>query len=126
MKLAPGTSTATSTVQDATIGIPGLPVIGISGLTATSVSSCIGTSGSATLTLTIAGAPVTVPNSVIGLPGGARLVINEQAPAPTADSGTTVNAVNLIAPSLLGGANTVDVVVGSAISGAHNCSRAPC
>lgn len=123
--LAPGTSTATATVQDATIGIPGLPVIGISGLTATSVSSCTGTSGSATLTLTIAGAPVTVPtapNSVIGLPGGARLVINEQTPDPTADFGTTVNAVHLIVPSLLGGANTVDVVVGSATSGAHNCS----
>ncbi|WP_133260031.1 choice-of-anchor P family protein [Streptacidiphilus pinicola] len=124
-KLAPGTSTATSTVQDATIGIPGLPVIGISGLTATSVSSCTGTRGSATLTLTIAGAPVTVPtapNSVIGLPGGARLVINEQTPDPSADFGTTVNAVHLIVPGLLGGANTVDVVVGSATSGAHNCS----
>jgi hypothetical protein len=59
---------------------------------------------------------------VIGLSGGARLVINEQTPDPTADFGTTVNAVHLIVPGLLGGANTVDVVVGSATSGAHNCS----
>ncbi|MBF9069297.1 choice-of-anchor P family protein [Streptacidiphilus fuscans] len=124
-KLAPGTSTTTSTVKDATIGIPGLPVIGISGLTATSVSSCTGTSGSATLTLTLAGVPVTVPtapDSVIGLPGGARLVVNEQTPVPGADFGTTVNAVHLIVPGLLGGANTVDVVLGSATSDAHNCS----
>ncbi|MEY9844277.1 putative repeat protein (TIGR01451 family) [Streptacidiphilus sp. BW17] len=124
-KLAPGTSTTTSTVQDATIGIPGLPVIGVSGLTATSISSCTGTSGSATLTLTLAGVPVTVPtapNSVIGLPGGARLVVNEQTPVPGADFGTTVNAVHLIVPGLLGGANTVDVVLGSATSDAHNCS----
>ena len=122
--LAPGTSRATATAQDVSIGIPGIPVIGISGLTATSVSSCTGTSGSATLTLTIAGVPVTVPtapNSVIGLAGGAQLVINEQTPVPGADFGTTVNAVHLTLPGLLGG-NAVDVVVGSATSDAHNCS----
>ncbi|HEY0808378.1 MAG TPA: choice-of-anchor P family protein, partial [Pseudonocardiaceae bacterium] len=79
--LAPGTSTATATVANASIGLAGLPVIGVSGLTANSVSTCTGTSGSTTLTLTIGGVPVTVPtapNSVIGLPGGARLVVNEQ------------------------------------------------
>ncbi|MEU1600910.1 choice-of-anchor P family protein [Streptomyces sp. NPDC005708] len=122
--LAPGTSTATATVQNASIGLPGLPVIGISGLTATSVSSCTATHGSAMLTLTIAGVPVTVPtapNSVIGLPGGARLVVNEQTSVPGADFGTTVNAVHLVVPSLLGG-TTADVIVGSATSDAHNCS----
>ena len=122
--LAPGTSTTTATVQNATIGLPGLPAIGISGLTATSVSSCTATHGSAKISLTIAGAPVTVstaPNSVIGLPGGARLVINEQTPVPGADYGTTVNAVHLIIPGLLGGPNTTDVIIGSATSDAHNC-----
>lgn len=123
--LAPGTSTTTATVQDATIGLPGLPVIGISGLTATSISTCTATSGSATLALTIAGTPITVPtapNSAIDLPGGARLVINEQTAVPGADYGTTVNAVHLIIPGLLGGPNTADVIVGSATSDAHNCN----
>jgi Nidogen-like/Bacterial Ig-like domain (group 3)/Carboxypeptidase regulatory-like domain len=123
--LAPGTSTTTATVQNTTIGLPGLPVIGISGLTATSVSSCTATSGSSTLTLTIAGNPITVPtapNSVIGLSGGARLVVNEQVPVPGADFGTTVNAVHVIVPGLLGGADLADVVVGSATSDTHNCT----
>lgn len=122
--LAPGTSTTTATVQDATIGLPGLPVIGISGLTATSVSSCTGTSGSATLNLTIGGNAVavsTAPNTVIGLPDGARLVINEQSAVPGADFGTTVNAVHLIIPPLLDNGNTADVIIGSATSAAHNC-----
>lgn len=77
------------------------------------------------LSLTIAGAQVTVPtapNSVISLPGGARLVIDEQTAVPGADFGTTVNAVHLILPPLLGSSNTADVVVGSATSAAHNCS----
>jgi uncharacterized repeat protein (TIGR01451 family) len=122
--LAPGTSTATATLADASIGIAGLPVIGVSGLTAKSVSTCTGTSGSTTLTLTIGGVPVTVPtapNSVIGLSGGARLVVNEQTAVPGADFGTTVNGVHLVVPGLLGG-TTADVVLGSATSDAHNCS----
>ncbi|MEV6054831.1 choice-of-anchor P family protein [Streptomyces sp. NPDC052107] len=117
--LAPGTSTATTTVKDASIGIPGLPVIGISGLTASSTSTCQRTTGSATLTLTIAGLPTTVPtapNSSIDLGGGAKLVVNEQTPVPGADFGLTVNAVHLTAAGGL-----VDVVVGSATSDAHNC-----
>ncbi|HEY3606132.1 MAG TPA: choice-of-anchor P family protein [Pseudonocardiaceae bacterium] len=118
--LAPGTSTVTSTLQNTTIGVPGLPVIGLSGVRSTSVSSCTGSSGTATLTLTIAGVPVTVPtapNSVINLAGGGKLVIDEQLPVPGADFGTTVNAVHLTA---LGG--LVDVVVASSTSDAHNCS----
>jgi hypothetical protein len=124
-KLAPGASTATATVQNVSIGLPGLPVIGISGLTARSVSSCSGTSGSTTLTLTIAGVPITVPsapNTVVNVPGGARLVVNEQSAVPGADFGTTVNGVHLIVPGLLGGAPTADVIIGSATSDAHNCS----
>ncbi|MBX7554130.1 choice-of-anchor P family protein [Streptomyces sp. NPDC004232] len=124
-RLAPGTSTTTATLQNATIGLPGLPVIGITGLTATSVSSCTATSGSTTLELTIAGRPITVPtapNSVIGLPGGARLVVNEQRPVADADFGTTVNAVHLVVPGLAGGPDIADIVVGSATSGAHNCT----
>lgn len=115
--LAPGTSTATATVAHASIGLPGLPVIGISGLTATSRSSCTATAGAARLTLTIGGAPVTVPtkpNSTINLPGGAKLIINQQTRIP---GGLTVNAVHLIVSGGL-----ADVIVGSSTSDAHNCS----
>ncbi|MET8243782.1 choice-of-anchor P family protein [Streptomyces sp. NPDC005202] len=117
--LAPGTSKATTTVKDASIGIPGLPVIGISGLTASSTSTCQKAAGNATFTLTIAGVPTTVPtapNSTLDLGGGAKLVVNEQTPVPGADFGLTVNAVHLTAAGGL-----VDVVVGSATSDAHNC-----
>jgi hypothetical protein len=115
----PGTSKATATVANATIGVPGIPVISVSGLTATSTSTCTSATGTTTLTLKIGGVPVTVPatpNFRIGLAGGAQLVINEQTPVAGADFGLTVNAVHLTA---LGG--TVDVVLGSATSDLHNC-----
>ncbi|WP_406470107.1 choice-of-anchor P family protein [Streptomyces sp. NBC_01615] len=118
--LAPGTSKATTTVKDASIGILGLPVIGISGLTASSTSTCQKATGSATFTLTVAGVPTTVPtapNSTIDLGGGAKLVVNEQTPVAGADFGLTVNAVHLTA---VGG--LVDVIVGSATSDTHNCA----
>ena len=123
--LARGTSTATATVQSVSIGLPGLPVISISGLTATSHTTCAGSAGSATLTLTLNGNPVTIPtgpDSVVPLPAGARLIIDEQAPVPGADQGLTVNAVHLVVPDPLGGAHAADIVVGSATSDAHNCS----
>ncbi|HEV8558148.1 MAG TPA: sialidase family protein [Actinophytocola sp.] len=115
----PGTATATATAADATIGVPGIPVISVSGLTATSTSNCTTAAGSTTLTLTIGGVPITVPatpNFRIGLAGGAQLIVNEQTPVPGADFGLTVNAIHLTA---LGG--IVDVVVGSATSDLHNC-----
>ncbi len=59
----------------------------------------------------------TAPNSEIDLAGGARLIINEQAPVPGADFGLTVNAAHLI---VAGG--IADVVIASATSDAHNCS----
>jgi hypothetical protein len=115
----PGTSKATATVANATIGVPGIPVIGVSGLTATSTSNCTSATGTTTLTLTIGGVPVTVPatpNFRIGLAGGAQLVVNEQIPVAGADFGLTVNAIHLTA---MGG--VVDVVLGSATSDLHNC-----
>ncbi len=121
--LAPGTSRATATVADATIGLPGLPVIEIEGATAHSTSTC-GSGGSASgrtdLKLRIGGDLVEVSgeaNAVIELPGAARLVVNEQRPVPGADHGLTVNAVHFTA---LGGA--ADVVLGSATSDVHNCA----
>jgi hypothetical protein len=118
-RLAPGTSTAASTVADVTIGIPGIPVIEISGATATSTSTCGSATGSTALTLRIAGTPVTVPttpNSETDLTG-AHLIINEQTPVPGADYGLTVNAAHL---TVAGGVG--DVVVASATSDVHNCS----
>lgn len=122
-RLAPGTSTATSTVADASVGLPGVPVIEVSGLTATSTSTCGSggsATGSATFTLRIGGVPTTVPtapNSEIDLPGGTRLIVDEQAPVPGADFGLTVNALHIVAAGGL-----ADVVVGSATSDVHNCA----
>ncbi|WP_334270970.1 choice-of-anchor P family protein [Saccharopolyspora indica] len=121
--LAPGTSKATTTVQDASIGLPGLPLIELSGVTARSTSTCASggsASGSVDLTLRVGGELVEVtgePNAVVELPGAARLVINEQLPVPGADHGRTVNAVRIEA-----GNGTADVVIASATSDVHNCA----
>ncbi|MEU5000233.1 choice-of-anchor P family protein [Streptomyces sp. NPDC021622] len=103
----------------ASIGLPGLPVIGISGLTSKSSSSCAAAKGSVSLELTVAGAPITAPDTPgyevdLGLAG--RLVVNEQIPVEGADKGLTVNAVHL---TTLAG---VDVVIGSSTSSAHDCA----
>ena len=120
--LAPGTSRATTTVQNARIGLPGLPVIEVGGVTARSTSTC-GSGGAAAgttdLTLRVGGRAVEVTgaaNAVVDLPGVAKLVVNEQVPVPGADHGLTVNAVHLTMPD-----GTVDVVVASATSDVHNC-----
>lgn len=121
--LAPGTSKATSTVQDVRIGLPGLPLIEVSGVTARSASTCAAggsARGSTELTLRIAGELVEVtgePNAVVELPGVARLVINEQLPVPGAEHGRTVNAVRVEA-----GGGAADVVIASATSDVHNCA----
>lgn len=120
--LNPGTMTSTVQVDKVHVGLPGLPVIDIEGLTATSTSSCTGASGSATMTLKIDGAEVVVPtepNSSIPLPGGGRIVVNEQAPVTDADFGLVENAVHIVVPGVSG--NLVDITVGSAVSAAHNC-----
>lgn len=116
--IAPGTVTATTTVAQASISVPGLPVISVSGLDATAFASCGTATGSATLQLSIAGQPVTVPaapNSSIPLPGGA-ITINQQTPVPGADHGVTEEAFHLQALN-----GTVDVVLGYASGASHNC-----
>ncbi|MBT2506723.1 hypothetical protein J7I98_12635 [Streptomyces sp. ISL-98] len=119
--LNPGTSTAKTTVKSAKIGLPGLPVLDLSGVEAVSTSTCTKAEGHTGTTLKIAGKTIdvpNVPNTVIDL-GVARLVINEQLPAAGADKGMTVNAVHL--KDALG---LIDVVIGSATTGAHNCAPA--
>ena len=117
--LAPGKVTASSTVAQARIGLPGVPLVEVSGLTATSTSTCGTATGSTTLTLKIAGVPVTVsgdPNTEIPLLGGGRLLVNEQLPATGADAGLTVNGVHLVLPA--GGG---DIVLASTDTALHNC-----
>ncbi|MET9971441.1 choice-of-anchor P family protein [Streptomyces sp. NPDC006356] len=117
--LAPGKVTATSTVAQARIGLPGVPLIEVSGLTATSSSQCGKATGSTTLTLKIAGTPVTVsgdPNTEIPLVGGGRLIVNEQLPSTAADAGLKVNGIHLVLPA--GGG---EVVLASTDSAMHNC-----
>lgn len=117
--LAPGTSKATASVTTATVGLPGVPVIGVSGLTTTATSRCDGATGTTQLNLTIGGSAITVPtapNSVISLPGGTRLVINEQQPVTGADKGIAVNGVHITAAGL------ADIVLGSSTSAVHNCA----
>ncbi|MEU5955856.1 M23 family metallopeptidase [Streptomyces sp. NPDC047525] len=118
-KAGPSGATATATVADASIGLPGLPVIGISGLTSKSTSSCDAAKGSVSLELTVAGTPVSIPDTPgyevdLGLVG--KLVVNEQLPVEGADQGLTVNAVHL---TTLAGA---DVVIGSSTTSAHDCA----
>ncbi|MEN5074671.1 choice-of-anchor P family protein [Isoptericola cucumis] len=121
--LDPGTSTATSSVGDVRIGLPGLPVIEVEGLTATSTSTCAdggSAEGSVGLTLKVGAKTVPVDPGVgveVDLPGAARIVVNEQTPVPGADHGLTVNAVHVTA---LGG--LADVVVGTATSDVHHCA----
>lgn len=118
--LAPGTSTATSTLQGVTIGIPGLPVITATAIQSDSTSTCTAATGSVTITnLTVGGVAVNTdvgPNTVINLGGLAKLTLNEQLSVPGADQGLTVNALHLLAAG-----GTVNVVIGSATSDAHNC-----
>lgn len=121
--LAPGTSRAKAAVQDARIGLPGLPLIEVESATARSTSTCDagGSSrGSMDLRLRVGGRLVDVTgkvNAEIDIPGAARLVVNEQKPVPGAEHGRIVNAVHLTAA---GGA--ADVVIASATSDVHNCA----
>ncbi|HJP79408.1 MAG TPA: choice-of-anchor P family protein [Pseudonocardiaceae bacterium] len=113
----PGSSTATASVQDATIGVIGVPVIKIGLVQSSSATTCSGSSGSVTITsITVGGVPVNVnlhpgPNTTISVLG-VTLVLNEQVPVP---GGLTVNAVHVKALGLL------DVVLASATSDIHNC-----
>jgi hypothetical protein len=120
--LAPGTSTGTSTVQDVTVGIPGLPGIKATAVKSLSTSTCTGSTGSVTIAnLTVGGLAVNTgvgPNTGINLGGLAKLILNEQLPVPGADHGLTVNALHVLVAD-----GTVNVVVASATSDAHNCRQ---
>jgi hypothetical protein len=116
----PGTSTATASLQDATIGVLGLPVIKIGLVQSSSSTTCSGSTGQVTVeSITVGGVAVNVglhpgPNTTVTVLG-VTLVLNEQSPVPGADQGLTVNAVHIRAAGLL------DVTIASATSDIHNC-----
>jgi Trypsin len=120
-----GTSSATATTVDLTIGLPGLPVIRATNLRATSQSSCqtdaftANASGSATIgSLSIGGVTQSVvtvgPNTVITA-GVLTITLNEQHAVGGASAGLEVTAMRVSAPGL------ADVVVSQARSDIHNC-----
>ena len=118
--LNPGTSTGSASVQDATIGVLGLPVIKVGLVQSSSTTTCAGSSGDTTVTsLSVGGIPVNVnlhpgANTTVSVLG-VTIVLNEQSAVPGADQGLTVNAVHIKALGLL------DVVIGSSTSDIHNC-----
>jgi hypothetical protein len=116
----PGTSVATSGVQDATIGVPGVPVIKIGLVRSSSTTNCSGSTGSVTIgSVAVGGIPVNVnlhpgANTTVTVLG-VTLTFNEQIPVTGADQGLTVNAVHINALGLL------NVVIGSSSSDIGNC-----
>ncbi|WP_165960520.1 Ig-like domain-containing protein [Actinocrispum wychmicini] len=118
--LNPGKSTATASLQDARVGVLGLPVIQVGVAQSSSQTTCAGSSGQATITsISVGGIPVNVdlhpaPNTTVTVLG-VQLVFNEQTPVAGADQGLTVNAVHIKALGLL------DTTIASATSDIHNC-----
>lgn len=116
----PGTSTASASVQGATIGVLGLPVIKLGLIQSSSTTSCAGSSGDTVVgSISIGGIPVNVnlhpgPNTTVSVLG-ITLILNEQVPVTGADQGLTVNAVHIKALGLL------DVILGSSTSDIGNC-----
>lgn len=116
----PGASAATASVQDASIGVLGVPAIKIGLVQSASNTTCAGSTGSVTVaSISVAGVPLNIalhpaPNTTINV-AGITLVLNEQIPVAGADQGLTVNAVHVKALGLL------DVVLASSTSDIHNC-----
>jgi hypothetical protein len=116
----PGSSAAAASVQDARIGVLGVPAIQVGLVQSASRTTCGGSTGDVTITsITVGGIPVNVnvhpgPNTTVNVLG-VSLTFNEQLPVPGADKGLTVNAVHIRALGLL------DVVLASATSDIHNC-----
>ena len=122
--LNPGNSTGTASVQDATIGVLGVPTIVIGLVQSSSHTQCTGSTGQVTITsVTVGGTVVNVnvhpgPNTTITVLG-VTLIFNEQLPVPGADQGLEVNAVHVHAAPL--GLGLLDVKIASATSDIHNC-----
>ncbi|HET7486928.1 MAG TPA: Ig-like domain-containing protein [Acidimicrobiales bacterium] len=116
--LNPASSTATASVSDVRVGLPGLPVIAVGAVQSTSKTTCSGSAGGAVITylkiggVTVVGNPVQPqPNATVSVLG-VRVVLNEQAPVP---GGLTVSGLHITALGL-------NLVVASATSDIHNCA----
>jgi hypothetical protein len=111
------TSTATSSVDQTTVGAASSPVIDIVGLHSSSTTTCAGSSGQVGIvSLSVGGAPISVsgpiaPNTTVTVLG-VTLILNEQIPVP---GGLTVNALHVIIPTV------VDLTLASSTSDIHNC-----
>jgi hypothetical protein len=118
--LNPGTSIATASVSDATIGLLLLPVkIGL--IQSSSTTTCASSIGTTTIGFLKVGSQAVIPsptavapNTTINL-GVLKIVLNEQVPVAGADKGTTVNAVHITEPGL------GNVILASSTSDIHNC-----
>lgn len=118
--LNPGKSTATSSIAQATVKLPGIAEIEVSGLTASAESTCRTATGSTTVELAINGEPIPVPDTPgarIDLPGGGEIIVNEQQPDSDADQGITVTGLRI--SSTLG---LADITLAQASSGVHHCA----
>jgi hypothetical protein len=118
--VAPGTSTARASVQNATVGVLGLPVIKVGAVQSSSTSTCTGAAGDASVaSISVGGIPLNInlhpaPDTTVSVLG-VTVVLDEQVPEAGADHGLTVNAVHIKALGLL------DVVLASSTSDIHNC-----
>src|SRR5918999_2976206 len=121
----PGKSVATASVDDTTVGIPGLPVITLKTIQSGSTTTCAGSSGTTTIAFLKVGGTVVIseptnvaPNTALNV-GVVKLVLNEQVAFSTPDDGLTVNAVHIKVDAL--GLAKTDVVLASSESDIGNC-----
>jgi hypothetical protein len=121
----PGKSVAKASLDDTTVGIPGLPVITIKAIQSSSTTTCGGSTGTTTIAYLKVGGTVVIsqptpiaPNTGLDV-GVVKLVLNEQRPVAGPDAGLTVNAVHVTVNAV--GLAKTDVVVASAESDIGNC-----
>jgi hypothetical protein len=121
----PGKSVASASVNDTTVGIPGIPVISLGAVQSTSTTTCGGSSGTTTIAYLKVGGTVVIakptniaPNTTINV-GVVKLVLNEQKVISGPDAGLTVNAVHVTVNAL--GLAKTDVVLSSSESDIGNC-----
>jgi len=122
-------STANATIESANSGILGIAATVVAANSKTSCDASTNTlteSGGTTIaSLTIGGTNITIPNpipanyKVLGIPGVASLVLNEQLPTPD-NAGLQVNAIDLtIGP--LANLASAHVIIGHAESDVEGC-----
>ncbi len=122
--LSPSKSAVQASVDNTSIGLPGVPVITIGAVQSQSTSTCQAANGSTTIAYLSVGGVVVIskptavaPNTKISV-AGVNLILNEQLASP----GTlTVNAVHVNINALGLNLVTANVVLASSTSDIHNC-----